>query len=217
MNTIEAIKDLNYYLSLPYTTVLRRDAEGDVVARVDELPGCIAHGKDNAEALSELESMKRLWIEDCLGSGQEVPEPQVEEPLPSGKWVQRVPRSLHAKLTGAAKQEGVSLNQLVTSILSERFGARAIEKSIERMMADYISAQVQTNRKSLWNVALSAESTKHSWDFGTSTDCLTTQGPHPNYAVHHWRTMGSLIPSKLEVKVENATEKNPEGAFAYRR
>src|ERR1035441_2008868 len=101
------VKDLVYYLSLPYTTILRRDEEGDVIARIEELPGCISHGGDEAEALSNLASMKQLWLEDSIAAGEEIPEPQAEEPLPSGKWVQRVPRSLHAKLVRMAKTEGV--------------------------------------------------------------------------------------------------------------
>ncbi|HXT04816.1 MAG TPA: toxin-antitoxin system HicB family antitoxin, partial [Casimicrobiaceae bacterium] len=44
----------------------------------------------------------------------------VTEPLDrySGKFVVRVPRSVHARLARKAKQEGVSLNQLVSSVLS---------------------------------------------------------------------------------------------------
>ena len=76
MKNSEAVKDINYYLSLSYTIVLRPDEEGDVVARIDELPGCVAHGKSNLEALDELESMKKLWIEDCLEGGETVPEPK---------------------------------------------------------------------------------------------------------------------------------------------
>jgi hypothetical protein len=44
----------------------------------------------------------------------------------SGKWVQRVPRSLHAKLAKQAKREHVSLNTLVVSILSEAMGLKQI-------------------------------------------------------------------------------------------
>ena len=53
----------------------------------------------------------------------------VEEVLPSGKWVQRVPRSLHKKLVSTAKREGVSLNQLVTSVLAAAVGKRQQETS----------------------------------------------------------------------------------------
>ncbi len=47
----------------------------------------------------------------------------------SGKWVQRVPRSLHARLTKQAKREHVSLNILVVSILSESLGFTFKNKS----------------------------------------------------------------------------------------
>jgi antitoxin HicB len=117
------MKDLKYYLELPYTIVVRRDEDGDFVARVDELPGCAAHGKSPEEALANLEEAKQLWISESLEAGQNVPEPAAEEALPSGKWVQRVPRSLHRKLTLLARRERVSLNQLVTAVLSEAVGA----------------------------------------------------------------------------------------------
>lgn len=42
----------------------------------------------------------------------------------SGRFVQRVPRSLHARLAAKAKQEGVSMNSLVTSMLAESLGKR---------------------------------------------------------------------------------------------
>ncbi|NRA89548.1 MAG: toxin-antitoxin system HicB family antitoxin, partial [Simkaniaceae bacterium] len=40
----------------------------------------------------------------------------------SGQWRTRVPKSLHADLVRRAKYEGVSLNMLVTSILSDSMG-----------------------------------------------------------------------------------------------
>lgn len=122
------MKDLQYYLGLPYTVVVRRDEDGDFVARVDELPGCAAHGKDPQEALANLEEAKQLWISESLEAGQSVPEPGAEAALPSGKWVQRVPRSLHRKLALLARREGVSLNQLVTALLSEAVGAKRVER-----------------------------------------------------------------------------------------
>src|SRR4051794_15194515 len=111
------MKSLDHYLALPYTTVLKRDGEGDFVARVDELPGCLADGRSAAEALSRLEEAKELWIEDALEANDTIPEPQSDEALPSGKWVQRVPRTLHKKLAETARKEGVSLNQLAMSVL----------------------------------------------------------------------------------------------------
>jgi antitoxin HicB len=60
-----------------------------------------------AETIAALESMN-LPVPDP-GSGGSY----------SGKFVQRVPRSLHARLAMRAKQEGVSMNALVTSLLAE--------------------------------------------------------------------------------------------------
>jgi antitoxin HicB len=115
------------YLSLPYTIVLRRDVKDEIfVARVEELPGCSAHADTEQEALSNLRDNMRAWIGDCLESGDEVPEPVEEIELPSGKWLQRVPRSLHLKLIYLAKREGVSLNQLVTCGLAEMVGGKPL-------------------------------------------------------------------------------------------
>src|SRR5205807_8065423 len=104
MNKI-AKRDLNYYMGLPYTVLLREDDEGDIVATVQELPGCMAHGKDAREAWRNIREVQRAWIEDCLESGDSIPVPEEEEVLPSGKWVQRVPRTIHKKLVERARDE----------------------------------------------------------------------------------------------------------------
>jgi antitoxin HicB len=136
-------KNLEHYLRLPYTTVLRRDDEGDVVARVAELEGCSAHGKTNSEALENIEEAKRLWIEDALEGGEKVPEPlPAVDGLPSGKWLQRVPRSLHKKLVACAQREGVSLNQFVTSVLAEAVGIQETadreSELVHRLLNNYL-------------------------------------------------------------------------------
>jgi antitoxin HicB len=118
------MSDLKTYLELPYTVLLRRDNEGDFVAKIDELPGCVAHGKTREEALVNLDEAKVLWVEDCLENGDPVPLPAEEEVMPSGKWLQRVPRKLHRKLQVLSKREGVSFNQYVTAILAEAVGER---------------------------------------------------------------------------------------------
>jgi len=117
------VKNLDYYRSLPYGITLRKDEEGDWVARVEELPGCTAHGGTQTEALKNLEEVKTAWIEDAIEAGDAVPEPKVDERLPSGKWLQRVPRSLHKSLTKMAENEGVSLNQFVTTVLAAAVGS----------------------------------------------------------------------------------------------
>jgi hypothetical protein len=61
---------------------------------------------------------------------------QTPKPLPfsdvSERFVQRVPRSLHAQLVARAKIEGVSLNTFVVSIVSQGLGQRQAELIKER-------------------------------------------------------------------------------------
>jgi len=119
------VKKLRDYMKLPYTVMLRRDEEGDFIARIKELEGCVADGQDEIEALGNLEKVKELWIETALKANQAIPLPDEDEDLPSGKFLTRVPRSLHKSLIDIAQREGVSLNQLVTVTLSEAAGRKA--------------------------------------------------------------------------------------------
>jgi antitoxin HicB len=133
---------LDDYLKLPYTIRLRRDDEGDWIARVEELKGCTAHGSNRAEALDQLDEAKRDWIQAALEDHIEIPLPEPEEDLPSGKWVQRVSRSLHNELRRMAKAEGTSLNQLVAMILSAYVGSfrRALQTPV-RVLFTYTTAR----------------------------------------------------------------------------
>src|SRR5437763_4618014 len=138
----DRLRRLNDYLKLPYTVVLRPDEDGVWIARVEELEGCVAHGSTQAEALAVVEEMKTAWIEDALEAGDPIPVPEQEENLPSGKWLQRVPRTLHKKLVDFAKKEQVSLNQLVTSMLAEAIGSKPEAKRTSRSIHTGASAKV---------------------------------------------------------------------------
>ena len=125
MKTKNLKERVDEFAALHHTIVMRQDDEGDFVASIAELDGCVAHGQDATEALAELSSMKRLWIESCLADGKPVPLPAEEDDtLPSGKWLQRVPRTLHKKIADLAQREGVSLNQYVVSVLAEAVGVQ---------------------------------------------------------------------------------------------
>jgi predicted RNase H-like HicB family nuclease len=130
----KALHDTAYYMSLPYTMSLKRDDEGDFVCRIEELQGCVAHGKDELEALGRLKKVQELWIQDCLEAGDSVPLPKDEEELPSGKWLQRVPRSLHKSLAAKASREGVSLNQLVSVMLARGLSEATMSPLIDECL-----------------------------------------------------------------------------------
>lgn len=46
------------------------------IAEVPELPGCMADGKTQEDALSNAQIMIREWIETAKEMGREIPEPQ---------------------------------------------------------------------------------------------------------------------------------------------
>ena len=90
---------------------------GGYLASAVELPGCVATGETEAEALEELRDAIRSWIKTAREFGDEIPPPASKHRF-SGKFVVRVPASLHRSLALRAGVEGVSLNHLVSSLLS---------------------------------------------------------------------------------------------------
>jgi predicted RNase H-like HicB family nuclease len=118
--------DISYYLSLPYTIVLRRDEDGDFFASIAELDGCLAHGSDETEALRNIREAQAAWLEAALSAGQDIPAPEIEDDLPSGKFVVRLPRSLHHKLNKLAKKDDVSLNQIMVMAATEHVARRDV-------------------------------------------------------------------------------------------
>ncbi len=118
---MEAEKNtLDYYRGLPYTVEVKHDEDG-WFAKVVELPGCMAWGDSFEELGPMIEDAKLGWIEDALENGDPVPEPRGAEGY-SGKVVLRMPKSLHRDLARKAKDEGVSLNQIMVANLARSVG-----------------------------------------------------------------------------------------------
>lgn len=90
---------------------------GGYMASAVELPGCVATGETETEALEELRDAIRSWVLTAREFGDEIPPPASMHRY-SGKFVVRVPSSLHRSLSLRAGVEGVSLNQLVSTLLS---------------------------------------------------------------------------------------------------
>ena len=119
------------YLKLPYTIELIKEPDDDYsgwVARVVEFPGCITQA-DTIEELPEMiEDAMRGWISVALEDGDEVPLPRLSKEY-SGKFVTRVPKTLHRCLVEEAESEGVSLNAYINMVLASRFTQRQPQKS----------------------------------------------------------------------------------------
>jgi RNA polymerase sigma-B factor len=104
----------------PYRiSIVRNHEKGEGhewTAEAEELPGCQAHGDSAEEAVLAIGDAIDDWIEDALAKGREVPDPRTPASY-SGRLMLRMPRSLHAELSGAAEREEVSLNQFIASSL----------------------------------------------------------------------------------------------------
>ena len=111
------------YMGMPYTFEMWRAPEGGWVVRVKELTGCVSQGETAEEALAMIQEAMEGWLEAALRRGFDIPEPRPEEDY-SGKFVVRVPRSLHRELVATADREGVSLNQYINVALAESVGRR---------------------------------------------------------------------------------------------
>jgi len=120
MNT----RTVEEYLQLPYTIEVTRDTNEENpgwVARVVELPGCFTQSDTFEQLQAMVEDAMRLWIGTTIEDGLPVPEPRSEESY-SGKFIVRVPRSLHRLLVERAEREDISLNQFVSTVLAGAVG-----------------------------------------------------------------------------------------------
>ena len=96
------------------------EEDGAYVARFPAWPGIAAHGATAEEAVHEATVALQLAIEVAGEHGDAVPKADAE--LPSGRFVLRLPRSLHAALVLRARREKVSLNQLILAALAREQG-----------------------------------------------------------------------------------------------
>lgn len=109
------MKNLEYYMNLPYNKIIQEvhDESGHYFyGKIMELDGCQSIGNTLEELNTNLAEALEGHIEVMLENEMEIPEPIKEENL-SGKFVIRVPKSLHRRLVIEAEREGVSLNQYV--------------------------------------------------------------------------------------------------------
>lgn len=104
---------------------LSADDGGGYMITFPDLPGCISDGETMEEALVNGRDAFDSWVSAQMDMGRQIPEPtHYDEEGKPVKFVQRLPRSLHASLQARAKAEGVSINTLVLMLISEGLGRR---------------------------------------------------------------------------------------------
>ncbi len=113
------VATLEEALARDYRFDVIADSEGGFVIRFPDLPGCLTQVERIEDVGVAAEEIRTLWLATAAEVGQDLPAPTFPEEF-SGKFNVRIPRSLHRDLVHLAADEGVSLNQLVVSLLSDR-------------------------------------------------------------------------------------------------
>ncbi|MEO6080060.1 MAG: type II toxin-antitoxin system HicB family antitoxin [Steroidobacteraceae bacterium] len=102
---------------------LKKGDGGGFVITFPDLPGCMSDGDTPEEAIKNGRNAFRIWMKSVIEDGKPLPKPGAGHQAPS-RFVLRLPRTLHAKLTSRASIEGVSLNSLVQVYVAEAVGRR---------------------------------------------------------------------------------------------
>lgn len=108
--------------SMEYSFEVRPLSEedgGGYIVTFPDLPGCIADGDTIEEAVKNALDAAQSWLETAREFGDPIPIPGESD---DGRVITRVPRSLQARLMARAREEGVSVNTLVTAYLAEGLG-----------------------------------------------------------------------------------------------
>ena len=105
--------------------VLSSEEGGGYLITFPDLLGCMSDGETIEEAIINGADAEAAWLRATQKWGDPLPKP---EEGPSGKFVQRLPKSLHARLVARARQEGVSMNTLVTAVLAEALARKEGER-----------------------------------------------------------------------------------------
>jgi len=96
---------------------LTDDEGGGYLISFIDFDECIADGATPQEAIRNGKEALQETIAAMQSEGLQVPQPG--EGQASGRFVTRVPKSLHSNLVQRAKREGVSMNMLVTMLLAQ--------------------------------------------------------------------------------------------------
>lgn len=96
---------------------------GGVLISYPDFSDCISDGETVEEALTNGRDALKSTIAALKSKGLPIPAPN-SGGVASGKFVARVPKTIHAQLATRAKAEGVSLNALVLTFIAQGLGRK---------------------------------------------------------------------------------------------
>ena len=135
----EGLRDLRSLLSRRYPITLHPAEEGGYVAEIEDLPGCMAQGETVESATAAIEECRVAWIETALEDVLEIPPPRTDTAY-SGRFLLRLPKSLHRRLAARARQDGVSLNTEAATLLAAALEARGQQLQVKSVASALLEA-----------------------------------------------------------------------------
>lgn len=96
---------------------------GGYLISYPDFSDCISDGETVEEALKSGKDALRATVAALKAKALPIPAPNGGG-VASGKFVARVPKTVHAQLTTRAKAEGVSLNTLVLTFIAQGLGRK---------------------------------------------------------------------------------------------
>lgn len=152
-------QDLSYYRSLKYKVELFFSKEDNRwFARLPELGEVLADSATPKKALEKVLKLKNEVLESDYEQGLPIPEPLPEVEY-SGRFLTRVPKSLHQRLAEEAEREGTSINRLMIQLLSEALERRQNKQATTDEIRDSVRGIIQEMFSSTLPVTLTTEET----------------------------------------------------------
>src|SRR5687767_1080213 len=97
-------------LTRGYPVEVQEEEDGSWTVLVPDLPGCVAAAAGPGDAFDLIGDAIDAWIDAARDDGRPIPVPSPSEDEYSGRFVVRLPRSVHRAAAKRATREGVSLN-----------------------------------------------------------------------------------------------------------
>jgi antitoxin HicB len=117
------------------------------IAEFLDLPGCSASGATVEEAYQRAQTAKQEWLRLSQEQGLPIPKPSRADEY-SGRFLLRLPPSLHAILAERAKLQASSLNQYAVHLLSGAVVGDSVSTQIDHLKTKVAGLELQLRQLS---------------------------------------------------------------------
>lgn len=116
------------------------------VAKSKLLKGCVGQGDTSSQAIAELESNEKDWLETAEQVGIPIPSVTVKSDIPqySGKVSLRFSPLVHEQASENSKKQGISLNQYINDAIVY-YNSMINERNSSKSSGDTITIEKTTS------------------------------------------------------------------------